>query len=137
MPLAASKISLLSIVLLSLPADPVVVLNTIVPLVVLVLALFTLQYIIELELASLINWTAYEVPTFVFSIESSLAVPVPPGLPSKIILLPAFKFKVPVVLLEVIIKLVAPVSGLKVMVLIPLLPVNAGKVIGKVSTLEL
>ena len=61
--------------------------------------------------------------------------PVPPGLPSNIILLPPLKLKVAVVLALVIDRLVAPLAGRTVIELVLLLPGIALAVTGNDSTL--
>ena len=68
--------------------------------------------------------------------ESWEVVPNPPGLPSKVKKSPLFKDRVPVVLEDVIDKLIAPEVGLIVTVFTLFIPELAAMVMGNVSTEE-
>ena len=122
-------------VLLSLPFAPVVVLKTTVPLVALVFTPWRLRWRRELPLASLMKRTATPL-VLVLSIVSSLAVPMPPGRPSKVRYWAPFKFNVAAVVLAlVMVSAVAPVCGRIVTLLTALAPLSLGTVSGKVSAL--
>jgi hypothetical protein len=127
---APSSMSQLSIMLLSLPVVPVVVLKSMVPDVALVFTPVIVQYCIVLSDASLLYTIVFPV-TAVFSIVRDFVVPAPPALPSIV------RYRAPesdkvAVAPEEIVKGPAVAAGrmIRVLVLVVVRPVIT---IGKVS----
>ena len=133
--LAPSRMSHWSIVLLSLPSAPVVVLNKTVPLLALVFTPASVRCRIVLLLASLMKQSA--TPAFaVFAMVSCFAVPVPPGRPSRITFCAPFKYTVAAVVFALVMASeLAPMAGRMVRLFAALEPVSTGMVSGNVSTL--
>lgn len=140
--LAPSPMSQWSIVLLSLPFDPVVVLKTTVPLVALVFTPLSMMYRTVSLLASLMKRSATP-EVLVFAMVSCDAVPpplptllpTPPGRPSMVTNRAPFRSTVAVVVSGLVMKsAVAPLAGRMVRVFAALAPLSDGMVRGKVST---